>query len=58
MAGFKDLQVELYEELVSVVARLGGNYYEEDFLFERLMEELDDEGDIGSFVNITLERDW
>lgn len=56
MAAFKEYQIELNERLVAVLAEMSG--YDYDFLYDRFMEAMNEDGDIGSFVNITLERDW
>lgn len=32
--------------------------YDADFLFDKLLEVLDEDGDIDYFIGVTLEQDW
>ena len=59
MANTKDLHIEACEELARAMAKLSG--YEEDVLFDRLQECIEEDGlneGIKTFVEITLEKDW
>ena len=59
MAKVKDLHIEACEDLARGMAKLCD--YEEDYLFERLQECIEEDGlneGIKTFVGITLECDW
>lgn len=56
MAAFSDYQIELNERLIAVLAEMSD--YDFDFLYDRYEETMDEDGDIATFVNITLEKDW
>ncbi len=56
MSKIKDLHTQHCEELVAVLAKMSG--YDFDFLYDRFQETMEENGDIATFVGITLDKDW